>query len=106
MDLGHFTLITKMSNSTEVAVISYTIAFMFYVAKRDLTNKCKLRRNAENFRRLLHMNPYPLILANLQNDEISLINQQGIDYYHLHYLDMENLDGEFLFANLKKSRLF
>lgn len=52
------------------------------------------------------MNPYPLILANLQNDEISLINQQGIDYYHLHYLDMENLDGEFLFANLKKSRLF
>jgi len=100
MHPDNFSLITKMINSTGAAVISYTIAFMFYrLRKRDYDNRCKLRKNAESFRRLFHMNPYPLILTNLQNDEILLINHQAIDYYHLHNQDMTEIDGKFLFAN-------
>ncbi|MBS4218303.1 GGDEF domain-containing protein [Bacillus sp. FJAT-49711] len=100
MEMGYFSLITKMINSTGTAVISYTIAFMFYrLRKRDFDNKWKLRRNADSFRRLFNMNPYPLILTNLQNDEILLINREAIDYYHLQNQDMTKIDGKFLFAN-------
>ncbi|MBS4207107.1 diguanylate cyclase [Bacillus sp. FJAT-50079] len=100
MDPNNFSLITKMINSTGTAVISYTIAFMFYrLRRRDFDNKCKLRRNTESFRRLFHMNPNPLILTNLQSGEILLINYQAIDYYHLQDQDMTKIDGKFLFAN-------
>ncbi|MFB9826502.1 diguanylate cyclase [Lederbergia wuyishanensis] len=100
MDLDQFALITKMINSTGAAVISYLIAFMFYnLRKRDFINKSKLSKNAESFRRLFHMNPYPLILTNLQNDEILLINHQAMDYYQLHDQEMTKIDGKFLFAN-------
>lgn len=101
MESSYFSLITKMINSTGTAVISYTIAFMFYrLRKSDFDNKWKLRRNAESFRRLFNMNPNPLILTNLQNDEILLINHQAIDYYHLQNQDMTKMDGKFLFTNL------
>ncbi|MCH1627188.1 GGDEF domain-containing protein [Ferdinandcohnia quinoae] len=100
IDPNHLSLITKMINSTGAAVISFTIAFMLYqLRKSDFENKCKLRRNSKSFRRLFHMNPYPLILTNLQNDEILLINQQAIEYYHLQDQDMAKIDGKFLFTN-------
>jgi diguanylate cyclase (GGDEF)-like protein len=100
MDPDRFSLITKMINSTGAAVISFTIAFMFYrLRKRDYDNQRKLKRNAESFRRLFHLNPYPLILTNLQNDGILPINHQAIDYYHLQDQDMTKIDGKFLFAN-------
>ncbi|WP_062109784.1 GGDEF domain-containing protein [Bacillus niameyensis] len=100
IDADHFSLITKMINSTGTAVISYTIAFMLYkLRKGDFDNQWKLRRNAKSFRRLFHMNPYPLILTNRQNDEILLINHEAMEYYHLQDQDMNKINGNFLFSD-------
>lgn len=105
MEPDYFTLITKIINSTSAAVISYTIAFMFYrLQKRDFDNKRKLSKSADGFRRLFHMNPHPLILTSLQNDEILLINQQAIDYYHLQDQDTTKIDGTFLFTNPREKQ--
>lgn len=100
MSPDHSSLYTNLINSTGTAVISYTIAFMLYrLRERDFENKCKLKRNNESFRRLFNMNPYPLILTNLQNDEILLINEQAIEYYNLQNEDRLKVDGKFLFSN-------
>jgi hypothetical protein len=57
----------------------------------------KLKRNGENFRRLFNLNPNPIILIRLDNDEILLMNRHASEYYHLQSTDSTPLNGKFLF---------
>jgi diguanylate cyclase (GGDEF)-like protein len=96
----HFSFLSKMINSTGTAVISFLIALSFYSFRQnDFSNKMKLRRNEENFRRLFNMNPNPLILTKLQNDEILLMNKHAVEYYHLKSNGTGEINRRFLFQN-------
>ncbi|WP_052352967.1 sensor domain-containing diguanylate cyclase [Neobacillus dielmonensis] len=92
-------LLVKLVNSTGCAVISFTIALSFNRYRlSDFSNRQKLKRNEESFRRLFHMNPTPLILTKLDG-EILLINNQAIKYYHLEGKDISSLHpNRFLFS--------
>ncbi|MFL6558434.1 MAG: diguanylate cyclase domain-containing protein, partial [Bacillus sp. (in: firmicutes)] len=96
----HFTFLSKLINSTGTGVISLLIALSFYSFRQnDFSNKMKLGRNEENFRRLFNMNPNPIILTKFHNDEIVLMNKHAIEYYHLESNDMGKTNGKFLFQN-------
>ena len=96
----HFAFLSKMINSTGTAVISFMIALSFYsFRKNDFMNKLKLRQNEENFRRLFNLNPNPLILTKLDNNEILLMNKHALEYYHLQSNNIAHIDGKFLFQN-------
>jgi len=100
---NHFLFISILINSTGTVAISFTIALAFYsLRKSDFFNKKKLSRNVESFRRLFHLNPNPLILTNLSNDEIVLMNKQAAAYYHLDTKNREQLDANFLYSNQRE----
>ncbi|PGY11833.1 hypothetical protein COE25_10720 [Bacillus sp. AFS031507] len=97
----HFSFLSKLINSTGTVIISFMIALSFYsFRKNDFSNKMKLKRNEENFRRLFNLNPNPIILKKLENDEILLMNKHAIEYYQLQGNDMTQIDGKFLFQNI------
>ncbi|MEH7505797.1 GGDEF domain-containing protein [Neobacillus drentensis] len=99
----HFSFLSKLINSTGTVVISFLIALSFYsFRKNDFSNKMKLRRNEENFRRLFNLNPNPIILTKLHNDEIVLMNKHAIEYYHLQGNDTAQIDGKFLFQTVEE----
>ena len=94
----HFTFLSKVINSTGTLVLSFLISLSFYsFRKSDFSNKMKLKRNGENFRRLFNLNPNPIILIRLDNDEILLMNRHASEYYHLQSTDSTPLNGKFLF---------
>ncbi|MDR7239591.1 diguanylate cyclase domain-containing protein [Neobacillus drentensis] len=94
----HFSFLSKAINSTGTLVISFLIALSFYsFRKNDFSNKMKLKRNEENFRRLFNLHPNPIILIRMDNDEILLMNRHASEYYHLQCTDSTPLDGKFLF---------
>lgn len=100
IEQNDFSLLIKLINSTGTAVISFMIALTFYTfRKNDFSNKWKLSRNEESFRRLFHLNPNPLILEKLSNDEILLMNQQAIDYYQLEEKGIAQMNTSFLYSN-------
>lgn len=101
IEQDHFSFLSKLINSTGTAVISFLIGISFYSYRQnDFSNKMKLRRNEENFRRLFNMNPNPLILKKLHNDEILLMNKHAIEYYQLEGNDFAQINGKFLFRNI------
>ncbi|WP_066067268.1 GGDEF domain-containing protein [Neobacillus soli] len=100
IEQNDFSLLIKLINSTGTAVISFMIAVIFYTfRKNDFSNKMKLSRNEESFRRLFHLNPNPLILTKLSNDEILLMNHQAIAYYQLEEKDIAQMNTSFLYNN-------
>ncbi|MFB5195202.1 diguanylate cyclase domain-containing protein [Neobacillus sp. KR4-4] len=101
----HFAFLSKLINSTGTAVISFMIALSFYsFRKNDFMNKLKLRQNEENFRSLFNLNPHPLILTKLYNEEILLMNKHALGYYHLHDNNMAQIDARFLFQNQEEKQ--
>jgi diguanylate cyclase (GGDEF)-like protein len=98
-----FYFLIKLISSTGAAVSSFTISLVFYTfRKNDFANKRKLSRNEESFRRIFHMNPNPLILTNLANDEILIMNHQAIEYYHLEGIDTPQMNTSFLYNSPKE----
>lgn len=100
LDSEPFSLLMKQINSTGIMVIAFSISYAFYSnRKKDYTNHCKLKANEGNFRRLFNMNPSPLMLLNIENNNIELLNKQAIEYFQLKEKEISTIDGSFIFNN-------
>ena len=98
---NHYSYLSMVINSTGTVVIAFTIALAFYSLREgDFLTKGKLSRSEASFRSLFNLNPKPLILMRLEDEEIMLMNHQASQYYHLEPPDMQShLDSSFLFRS-------
>ncbi len=77
-----FTAFIDTINSTGAAVIAFVLSFTFYQHKqKDFSNQKQMQENEEMFRRLFDLNPYPLVLARLADNQVLLLNKQAVHYY-------------------------
>lgn len=85
-------LVTKFINITGATGIAFIVIWMFYSYRRnDFANQVKLKKQEEHFRQLFEINPYPLILATL-DDKILLINHAAKDYFAISHQGQNPFD--------------
>lgn len=76
------TSIMNMINSTVTAGIAFFLSSTFYFyRKRETESQQLLKKNEKTFRLLFDLNPHPLILARLSDNQILLLNQRASTYY-------------------------
>lgn len=88
-----YVLIAKQINSTSVFVIALLLSFSFYkFGMNDFVNKKMLQESEENFKRLFHINPFPVFITKVKDGNIIGASEKACSFMGLNEEDLHNFN--------------
>ncbi|MGV3467164.1 MAG: diguanylate cyclase [Heyndrickxia sp.] len=88
-----YNLVSEQINTTGTAAIAFIICLSLYsYRKRDFQTQRKIRNSEQNLLHLFNVNPYPLILTDLNTGKILLANNKALEFYGVEKEALPSLD--------------
>lgn len=82
---------TKAMNSSIMIVIAWLMSFSFYKFKIDnFVNNKKLQESEENFKKLFHINPFPIFVTRLDDGKILKYSDKAGSFFGLTHDELNN----------------
>jgi len=88
-----YNLVSEQINTTGTATIAFIICLSLYsYRKRDFQTQLKIKNSEQNLLNLFNVNPYPLILTDLDTGKILLANNKALEFYGVEKKELPSLD--------------
>lgn len=85
-----YVLAAKQMNSTAMVVIALLLSFSFYKFKmNDFVNKKRMQESEENFKRLFHINPFPVFITRLKDGKVMRASKKACSFIGLNQEDLD-----------------